>query len=204
MLKPITFENELPVFARGDIDLYGLPDYYGWDQWICIDSEAELVANPCDFILFSKPVHRYSRYDRFRMVLLQLLGWRGKVDTEVMEICEMIDFKLDNVWLVLKRELKWNDKSRYYNRIPRILYLMGRVRMVKVDSITFNSILERFRRLEYLFGLQNERKYFPSLRYTCCRLLFEFGVDLGFKVDSLLTKQRKEALDDFWDRYFLK
>jgi hypothetical protein len=138
------------------------------------------------------------------MVLLQLLGWRGKVEDDVFEICEMIDFdKNDNVWYIFKRELKWNSKSRYYNRIPRILFLMGKGGYVDVDSITYNQILERFRVLEYLFGLQSERKYFPSLRYTCCRLLFEHGIEHDFKIDSLLTKARKEALDDFWVRYFM-
>src|SRR4051812_29393999 len=121
MLKPQTFENDLPVFTKGDIDLYGLPDYYGWNQWICIDDQPEMVGNVCDFIVFNRPVHHYSRFDRFRMILLQLLGWRGKVEEDVIEICEMIDFNLKDVWLVFKRELKWNSKSQYYNRIPRIL-----------------------------------------------------------------------------------
>jgi len=61
---------------KDDIDLYGnhnpnpkgLPDYYGWEHWICIDNQPEFIANPCDFIVFSKPVHHYSRFDRFRMV----------------------------------------------------------------------------------------------------------------------------------------
>jgi hypothetical protein len=79
---------------------------------------------------------------------------------------------------------------------------MGRSGRMDVDSITFNLILDKFRRLEYLFGLQSERKYFPSLRYTCCRLLWEHGIEHDFKIDSLLTKARKEALDDFWVRYF--
>jgi len=202
MLKPTTFDNELPVFTRQDIDLYGLPMYFGWDEWICIDSGPDLVADPCDFVLFNKPVHRYSRFDRFRMVLLQLLGWRGKVERDVLEICELVDFDLSNVWLDFRGSLKWNDKSKYYNRIPRILFLLGKVGVVKVDSMTFNSILDRFKQLEYLFTLQKERKYFPSLRYTCCRLLHEFGIELGVKVDCLLTKQRKDALDEFWVKYF--
>lgn len=150
----------------------------------------------------SRPIHRYSRFDRFRMVLLQLLGWRGKVEEDVFEICEMIDFDKLDAWYVFKRELKWNDKSRYYNRIPRILFLMGRSGRLQVDSLSFNAILERFRRLEYLFSLQSERKYFPSLRYTSIRLLWEFGIEHDFRIDSLLTKHRKEALDDFWNRYF--
>ena len=203
MLKPVTIENGLPVFTREDIDLYGLPDYYGYNQWICIDGQPEFVANPCDFILLSKHIHRYSRFDRFRMVLLQLLGWRGKVEEDVFEICEMIDFDKSDTWYILKRELKWNSKSQYYNRIPRILFLMGRSGRIQVDSMTYNSILERFRKLEYLFGLQSERKYFPSLRYTSIRLLWEHGIEHDFKIDSLLTKQRKEALDLFWQKYFL-
>jgi hypothetical protein len=80
MLKPSTFEGGLPVFLKDDIDLYGLPDYYGWTQWICLDNQPEMVANVCDFIKFDKPIHRYSRFDRFRMVLLQLLGWRGNYE----------------------------------------------------------------------------------------------------------------------------
>lgn len=161
-----------------------------------------MVSEVCDFIVFNRPVHHYSRFDRFRMVLLQLLGWRGKVEEDVMEICEMIDFNLKDVWLVFKKELKWNSKSQYYNRIPRILVLMGKAKQLKVDSLTYCLILQRFKELEYLFGLQNERKYFPSLRYTCCRLLFEHGIEHGFKIDSLLTKQRKEALDLFWNKFF--
>lgn len=144
MLKPITFENDLPVFRREDIDLYGLPDYYGYEQWICIDSDAELVEDFSGMVVFSKPVHRYSRFDRFRMVLLQLLGWRGKVESDVMEICSLIDFPSEDVWLVFKRELKWNSKSKYYNRIPRILFLMGKMGSVKVDSGTFCGILDRY------------------------------------------------------------
>jgi hypothetical protein len=33
MLKPITIENGIPVFMKNDIDIYGLPDLFGWTQW---------------------------------------------------------------------------------------------------------------------------------------------------------------------------
>jgi hypothetical protein len=61
MLKPSTWEGGLPVFLREDIDLYGLPEYWGYDQWICIDGQPQYVADPCDFIISTKPVHHYSR-----------------------------------------------------------------------------------------------------------------------------------------------
>jgi len=69
MLKPSTWENDLPVFTREDIDLYGnlvgvivgLPDNYGYYQWICVDGQPEFVADPCEFIVMSRPIHRYSR-----------------------------------------------------------------------------------------------------------------------------------------------
>jgi len=88
----------------------------------------------------------------------------------------MIDFDKNDAWYMFKRELKFNDKSRYYNRIPRIMFLLGKGCRMNVDSITYHSILGRFQELEYLFGLQKERKYFPSLRYTSIRLLWEHGI----------------------------
>jgi hypothetical protein len=83
------------------------------------------------------------------------------------------------------------------------MFLLGKGCRMNVDSITYHSILGRFKELEYLFKLQKERKYFPSLRYTSIRLLWEHGIEHDFKIDCLLTKARKEALDDFWDRYFM-
>jgi len=73
---------------------------------------------------------------------------------------------------------------------------------LEVDCLTFKSILEKFKRLEYLFSLQSERKYFPSLRYTCWRLLLEHGIQHDFRIECLLTKARLLALDLFWEKYF--
>lgn len=207
MLRVHSYSNGVPVFLKSAIEDYGMPDLYGWNDWLVIEDEGpSMVCEEVMDILDLKKIHRYSRLERFKTILFQLLGWRGKVDEDVFEICGLMDFNpdlMEDVWFMMKRELKYNEKSKYYNRIPRILYLMGKCKCIKVSPMKYEAILQRFTRLEYLFTLQKERKYFPSLRYTCCRLLVEQGIEHEYQVEAILTKSRRIALDAFWNKFFI-
>lgn len=75
-----------------------------------------------------RPVHRYNRVERFEFVLGQLLGLRGHVPEEIVEMCEEVDRDKRVVWDSVRGVLKANGKRKYYNRIPGIIWRLGKPR----------------------------------------------------------------------------
>ena len=73
--------------------MYGPPQ--NWGVLFCLVVELEEDARPMvmDFGMKRdrlRPVHHYSRVERFTGVLYQLLGLRGVVPKEVLEWCDLV------------------------------------------------------------------------------------------------------------------
>jgi len=83
---PLRYEGETAVFSNLQIDDYGMPEYYGFDNYIVIESrEAILVTDykmeqSYDLVL----THRYSRLARFKSTLLKLVGEKSNIPAHVI------------------------------------------------------------------------------------------------------------------------
>lgn len=68
-----------------------MPDLFGWDDYIVISTYEEECPYVMDWNMenerrgSTRPVHRYSRFERFTSVLYQLLGERGNFDAHVIQ-----------------------------------------------------------------------------------------------------------------------
>lgn len=79
--------DRCPLFNSWQIELYGIPDLEWFrvielreDSWPLV-ADWRAVAE-VEFPM-RRPVHRYSRVERFNGVVMQLLGLRGAVDESV-------------------------------------------------------------------------------------------------------------------------
>lgn len=72
--------------------MFGLPSYFGYEDYIVVST----YEDECPFVLdwsgeqerrgALRPIHRYSRVERFTAVVYQLLGERGDVPDTVVDV----------------------------------------------------------------------------------------------------------------------
>lgn len=142
-----------------------------------------------------RPIHRYSRVERFISVVYQLLGERGDVPETVLEVVRHwgFDEERDLIWNSIRFILKQYNWARYYNRIPSIINLLG-LRRKKIDFWRVQNVIEKFKEMSFRFDTMKselpERSYFPNLRYVALRLLEENGVRFSFEIPKIRTKRK--------------
>lgn len=207
-MHPIRWEKSTAVFRRQDVDLYGMPDLFGYDDYIVIS----LYEDECPFVMdwdfenerrgSTRPVHRYSRPERFTSVLYQLLGERGDIPDKVIDSIKYwgYDSDPDQIWNSIRLTLKNLDWSRYYNRIPGIIELLGEGRG-RFDFYKIEAIKKRFRGMSCRFDLlpKEKRKYFPNLRYIALRMLAEEGIIFKYNIPWIRTKRKIKVMEDIYD-----
>jgi len=149
----------------------------------------------------TRAVHRYSRPERFVSVVYQLLGARGDIPLEV--VCSIRHYGYDKepekIWNSIRKILKCLDWSKYYNRIPGIIELLGHGKG-KFDFEVIQRLFLKFRAMSVRFdSLDKEsRKYFPNLRYVALRMLDEAGVGFAFHVPWIRTKRKEKVMQDIF------
>lgn len=204
-MKPIRYEGEVAVFSNLDIDNYGMPEYYGYDNYIVVESrEANLVTDykmerTYDLI----PIHRYSRLARFKTTLLRLVGEKTKIPDYVITACR-IYLKSDSkdLWNDTRKILKCYKWSKYYDFIPAILTKLGFCRMLKISAHKIDEILndfkllvEKFEQTKHLY----KRRYFPNIRFIVLKLL-EFHECLhDYPIPFARTERKLASLSLLWD-----
>lgn len=150
-----------------------------------------------------KKVHRYCRLERFRGVLDELIGMRGKVSLEVVEECEwLLEFDGGNVWDVVRGYLKQNGLRQYYNRIPQIIFRLGYKVLEGYTYEKYLWMLEDFKKMHERFNMMVKGDgvvYFPNLRYICFRLMEKYEVKYTFHVPMVRTMRKRGRLDELWD-----
>lgn len=157
---------------------------YGWKEW----QEAKSRV---------RPIHRYNRFERFKNTLQELLGVRGTVPQSVLDL---IPDQCD--WEIIRKILKSNQLTRYYNQIPHIIFVKTGVQPVSFENrhLSFNAILEKFMEMTWKFdtlGLRKKysRKYFPNLRFVALTLIEEFGGKFNITIPFIRTQRKVGILN---------
>jgi hypothetical protein len=177
---------------------YGHPEHWGYDDYLVLESSPALMGGAEEF---RGPIHRYSRVERFEAVLHHLCGGGKVPEWVVTEILERVDdWNPVTIWISIQKVLTLLGERKYFNRVPRILEMMGYGRILD-GILPCGRIMEKFVAMSERFDtLCWERKYFPSLRYVALRLLDEEGVEFGVTVPWLKTKAKMKPLDDVYKR----
>jgi hypothetical protein len=152
----------------------------------------------------ARPIHRYSRVERFTSVLAQLIGSRGKIPKEMIaEIREhQIPKDPDQIWNAVRKILKEMGARKFYNRIPIILQMLG----YEQDTLTkqndvMRAIIDDFRVISGRFEKIKKdvgRVYFPSLRFIAFKLLTLHGIEFKYKVPFVRTPRKLKAMEEIW------
>lgn len=194
------YEGSVAVFLKSVVDLYGLPEHYGYTSYLVISDNESPMVSDYHFSLerSCRPIHRYNRVERFSCILSQLLGLRGTIPDEVMdEVDECTTFN------EIRNELKRCGYQRYYNSIPTIMKKLGLEPPISVviTNHLFNVMVNDFLKLQDVYLSKSfSRKYFPSLRYIAIKILVCNGAVIN--MDPIRTRRKLKLLEDIWSDLF--
>lgn len=214
-VQPIRVENYIPFYNSDQIERYGLPEYWGVEQYQIIETRESGAPMVTDYDMEQarvgalRPIHYYNRVERFESTLYQLVACRGKVPPDVVEyiVNSGFDRHPDRVWdsirtiLKQKKDKKW---TRYYNRIPTILQILGFERKINFgDQNSFIlELVNDFKKVQAAFERIKptlSRTYFPNLRYVAFRLLQQHGAMFEYRIPFLRTPSKEKMLDELWN-----
>jgi hypothetical protein len=204
-MKPVRYDDDVPVFTSRDIEDYGMPDHYGYDNYIVIESrEVHLVTDykmehSYDLI----PIHRYSRVARFKTTLLKLVGEKSKIPDYIITACRVY-LKKDStdLWNDTRKILKCYRWSKYYDFIPAILCKLGLCRMLKITASKIEDILNDFKVLVERFEktkTKYKRRYFPNIRFIVLKLLELHGCLHDYPIPFVRTERKLLSLSLLWE-----
>lgn len=211
-VQPVRFEDGIPFYYSDDIELYGLPHHWGVEEYQIIETRETSAPMVTDYDMEQsrvgalRPIHFYNRVERFESILFQLIACRGKVPDDVIAhiVQNGFDRNPDHVWDSIRAILKKNQWSRYYNRIPTILQMLGFHRKINYgDQNAFVlNIVNEFKKVNAAFEQLKprlQRKYFPNLRYIAFKLLQQEGAMFEYRIPFLRTPSKEKLLDDLWE-----
>jgi len=109
----------------------------------------------------------------------------------------------DQIWDKMRALLKQANLPKFYNRIPSILGLANYDKGgCKIDYHIYNQIISDFEKMHKIFPKiksQFNRSYFPSLRYVAYRLMTKHNVTPDWKITTMKTEHKKQALDKIYN-----
>lgn len=203
---PLRYEGETAVFSNLQIDDYGMPEYYGFDNYIVIESrEAILVTDykmeqSYDLVL----THRYSRLARFKSTLLKLVGEKSNIPAHVIAACKIyLKPNSTDLWNDTRKILKCYKWSAYYDYIPSILYSLGLCPLLKISAKKIEEIVNDYRLLDEKFETTkhiHKRRYFPNIRYIVLKLLEHHGCLHNFPIPFVRTERILVSLSLLWQQ----
>lgn len=211
-MDPIKFEDDMPVYTLDQVHMYGEPYLWGIEAYLVI-STFENERPPAQDWKFEqermgslRPIHRYVRQKRFESTLYQLLGYRGHVPRDLINLLEISGFDQNPlyIWESIRKFLKDNQFGNiYYNRIPTIIQMLGlNIRInIKDNSKFITDIIDEFKVANYKFEqLKIKPKYFPNMRYIALKFLKKNGADFQFHIPLIRTKRKLGPLEEIWDK----
>jgi hypothetical protein len=210
--QPVRVEFGIPFYTSQQISIFGLPHLFGVDQYQIIELQEDSHPPVTDYDMEQerrgslRPIHHYSRVERFEQILYQLVGCRGVVPRVIVLHIQSVGFDQhpDRVWDSVRAILKKNNWSQYYNRIPIILDQLGFERKIDFgDNNAFVlNLVNEFRKISCRFEElkpQLVRSYFPNLRYVAFKLLQEHGAVFQYKIPFLRTPRKEKMMDELWE-----
>lgn len=210
--QPVYYDKDgIAVFTSQQLS-WARPEDFGFhDEYLVIEEEETthpLALNWEDEqnCPRKRPVHRYSRKDRFKFILGQLMGCSGHVPPQVlqaMNIEKLQDLPEDAVWEEVRSVLKLNNWRIYYNRIPAILAGLGLHSFKYSSTKTFQDIMHDFELMDRIYASLKHRfgrSYFPNLRFTAVKLMQRHGVKLPFSIPLARTARKLEALEHIYNQ----
>ncbi len=209
-MKPVDYWHNVPVFSSDDIEIYGQPDYYGYDDYYVVETDATARPLQSDYLYNStitfRPIHRYNRIERFNFTLSYLVGYKGTVPQKVLDACCHIIPTKETVWDDIKLILKKNKWNIYYNRISLIINSLGITITENLTNSIYQSILQDFQSLNSLFEKSKRkewgRRYFLNLKYVALKLLQKYNVTFRVDIPLIKTQRKLKVLNDFWDSFY--
>ena len=207
--QPLRFEDYIPVYTSDQIEIYGLPDNWGVFYYTVIETRESAHPQIIDFALTSdrrgslRPIHRYSRLERFESVLYQLIGARGKVPKRIINYINLVGYNKspELLWESIRRILKEKGWRLYYNRIPTILQLLGESKTINFQdqALLISEIVNDFRKLSASFDRRpGTRKYFPNLRFIALKLLEAHGAVFEYMIPFIRTPRKIATMESVW------
>ena len=149
-----------------------------------------------------RPVHRYSRYERFKKVLFQICCLRGEVGEEVLREIKMMEFDPRTIWEDIRRWLKVNG-VRKYDLIPLIIWECWGVGVLESDELfVVDDILKAFKVMNLNFESGDGRVYFPNIRFIVLRFLELNGVEFKYLVPMIRTRKKYELMDGLFNKFY--
>jgi hypothetical protein len=155
-----------------------------------------------------KKKHRYSRKDRFRHTLYQLLGMSGETPKWLTKLVKSElgkRVKKQKIWNEIRIILKRHKLRRYYNRIPSLIKNVSGLKPMGTNSEKVSLILKTFFLFDYNFDNQLRskwsRQYFPNLRFIALKLVAESGIKYPYHVPLIRTSRKKKYLEILYNDF---
>ena len=184
--------------------IFGPQDHPCWETFE-EQSQPVYALDYCqevDFHLNYKRKHRYSRKDRFKHTLFQLMGMVGETPPHVIKLVrENLGkrVKRTRLWNDIRAILKRNNLRRYYNRISSIIKELTGLVPLGTDSKKIKAMLDTFYLFDHRFDLNFRsvwnRRYFPNLRFMALKLIEANGVIFPYHVPMMRTARKKKYLE---------
>ena len=202
--EPVGCDGLVDIFTTTQIDQWGLPEEWGWRG-----VAYHVIERPCYALTYAeetrvarvveaarRPVHRYSRVERFRTLLQHLMGIHGRVPPHIVEACAEAEG-----WEETRAILKARGWALYYSRIPIIMAAHEEearyIDQMNAYTRTYERILAQFADMDAAWpAVRGElgRAYFPNLRFCAMRLMVMNGVMHLANVPPLRTRKKVESV----------
>ena len=208
--KPHHYDQHgMAVFTAAQLSWARPSDFGFTDDYYVVEEEHSshpLALNYADEVNLprKRPVHRYSRMERFKFTLGQLMGCSGHVPPQVLRAMNADHLRTlpsDQVWDAVRSVLKAHKWRIYYNRIPAILAGLGLSPFRYNDTAVFQDILYDFDLMDKIFEslkFKLNRAYFPNLRFTAVKLMRRHGIHPPITIPLARTARKLQALEDIY------
>jgi hypothetical protein len=109
-------------------------------------------------------------------------------------------FKL-SIYNILRKILKRLGYSKYYNRIQNIIHALGFSYTIIIKDVGYETIENDFIQLSYKFDrwkLNQPRKYFPSIKFICFKLMQKYSSEFQYHIPFIRTKKKYQLLESLY------
>lgn len=159
-----------------------------------------------NFKMNFKPIHRYSRTDRFKYTFYQLLGIAGDVPLEIKKYIKQslksVRLSKAKIWNQIRFILKKNKWRKYYNRIPEIIkFCTGLAPIIQNTSLIINEFNIFHFKWDHGLSEKVNRIYFPNLRFIAFKLMEKHNIIYPYNVSNVRTVRKRKYLNSLFELF---